>query len=362
MKTSRAFVAILMAMPLAWAACGDDDDEIVDGFDLPPGRVTDLTITTVTTNSITLKWTAPTDDGDVSEYELKQSDAVIDGGNFDAATTVPGVPAPATPGTIEIFTVNGLDSTLVYYFALRSRDDVGQISEVSNNASWSPPGTPIHSSKAIPSFKDNTLYEEVGLCASCPGTTGVLDSLSNGAGEWMFTGKNNIGDDRRALLAFAIADSLPAGATIDSVVLTLRMSKTQAGAVANALHRVLADWGEGPSDASCCGAEEGAGGSAMAGDATWLQRVFRTSGWTTPGGDFNVAASATRSVGGVGTYAWRSAQMAADVQGWLDTPANNFGWILIGDESAGMTAKRFDTRETTATRPILTVHYSVASP
>lgn len=362
MKTGRPAVAVLLTLVLAWAACGDDDDEIVDGFDLPPGRVTDLTIVEVTSNSITLQWTAPTDDGSVSEYELKRSNAVIDGGNFDAATTVPGVPAPASPGTIESFSVTGLDSTLVYYFALRSRDNVGQASEVSNNASWIPPGTPIHLTKAIPSFKDNTLYEEIGLCDQCPGTNGVADSLSNGAGEWVFAGKNNVGADRRALLAFAIADSLPAGATIDSVVLTLNMSRSISGPVANALHRVLADWGEGTSDASCCQPLEGTGGSATAGDATWLLRFFPGSGWTTPGGDFNVTVSATRNVGNEGTYAWRSAQMAADVQGWLVSPANNFGWILIGDESVNTTAKRYDARESAATRPILTVHYTVASP
>jgi hypothetical protein len=54
--------------------------------------------------------------------------------------------------------------------------------------------------------------------------------------------------------------------------------------------------------------------------------------------------------------------MAADVQGWLDSPATNFGWIIIGNESAALTAKRFDAHESAATRPILTVYYTVPAP
>jgi hypothetical protein len=52
--------------------------------------------------------------------------------------------------------------------------------------------------------------------------------------------------------------------------------------------------------------------------------------------------------------------MAADAQAWLDTPASNYGWILVGDESTSSTAKRFDTREfpNPATRPVLTVEFS----
>ena len=38
-------------------------------------------------------------------------------------------------------------------------------------------------------------------------------------------------------------------------------------------------------------------------------------------------------VGAIGQYTWSSAQMVADVQGWLDNPASNFGWLMLGDES-----------------------------
>ena len=51
------------------------------------------------------------------------------------------------------------------------------------------------------------------------------------------------------------------------------------------------------------------------------------------GGDFSGTASASQSVGAIGQYTWSSAQMVADVQSWLDTPASNFGWLVLGDES-----------------------------
>jgi hypothetical protein len=51
--------------------------------------------------------------------------------------------------------------------------------------------------------------------------------------------------------------------------------------------------------------------------------------------------------------------MVADVQSWLDNPANNFGWLVLGDESGIATAKRFDTRESTSP-PVLSILYTSA--
>ena len=36
--------------------------------------------------------------------------------------------------------------------------------------------------------------------------------------------------------------------------------------------------------------------------------------------------------------------MVSDIQNWLDNPTTNFGWLLQGDESVGMTAKRLRGR------------------
>ncbi len=195
--------------------------------------------------------------------------------------------------------------------------------------------------------KDNTLYE------SDSGDT------SNGVGAFFFVGKTSGGEIRRGLLAFDVAGQLPAGATVVSATLQLQMSKTSGGPANVALHRALADWGEGSSDAS---ASEGQGATATTGDATWLHTFFDTALWQTPGGDFAPTTTASIQVGNIAVYQWSSSPtMVADVQQWLDDPASDFGWVLVGDESNNKTTKRFTAREsaTAANRPQLTVVYTV---
>ena len=194
----------------------------------------------------------------------------------------------------------------------------------------------------IPS-KDNTLYEY----------DPAEGDHSNGAGFHFFAGENGMGELRRGVLAFDIAGTIPAGSTITAVSLTMNMSMTPAGAKTVELHKLLADWGEGTSHAPM---GEGDGAPATSNDATWRHRFFDSVFWTMQGGDFLATVSASQSVGGVGQYTWSSAQMVADVQSWLDNPASNFGWLVLGDESAIATAKRFDTRES-ASPPVLTIQF-----
>jgi hypothetical protein len=348
MRGYYALGAFALAVAIV-AGCEDDLSSVSDT--IAPARITDLAVSGNTDTSMTLTWTATGDNdsiGRAGAYVLKRSAAAITEANFAAATTVPGVPAPQDAGAAETFTVTGLDSTLTYYFAIRADDEDGNRSPVSNNAVWTPRGVPVHRVKDIPPARDNSMFEE--------------GDYSNGKGEYIFTGNNKGGldttpDARRALLVFAIADSLPAGAAIDSVQLTLRVSKTIAPPNTVALHRLSADWGEGASDAQF---EEGTGDNAQTGDVTWTHRFFNTTAWTTPGGDFVAGPVASRSVASNGFYTWKSAGMAADVQSWLDSPATNFGWIVIGDETTDTTAKRFDSRENpvAANRPKLTVYYT----
>lgn len=192
----------------------------------------------------------------------------------------------------------------------------------------------LHAGSSIGAVADNTLYED--------GTGG----LSNGAGEHMFCGV--AAGLRRALVQFDVAGSVPAGATITNAFLILYMSRTNPlnSTVPISLHRVTSTWGEGTSNAGDPG---GTGTTATPGDATWIHTFYPGSLWTTPGGDYLALISATTLVRDIGTYTWTSAQLIADVQSMLDNPAANFGWELIGDEASSFSnAKRFETRETTA--------------
>jgi spore coat protein A len=203
----------------------------------------------------------------------------------------------------------------------------------------------------IPASKDNTLYQ------TYTGST----TNSNGAGEHLFAGRTDDGYSRRAVIAFNVTSFIPPGATITSVTLTQNCSRTKARAVNVTLHRLLASWGEGASNAT---QEEGRGTAALPGDATWLHRFYPTSLWATAGGQFVAGASATTSVNREGLYTWSSAGLVADVQLWLNTPGTNFGWLVKGDETTTQTAKRFDSREnsTVADRPVLRVDFTSATP
>ena len=192
--------------------------------------------------------------------------------------------------------------------------------------------------------KDNTLYEYDPLDGD----------KSNALGLHFFAGETGMKELRRGVLAFDIAGNIPPGSTITAVSLSLNMSRAPTTNVyAMELHKLLADWGEGTSIAS---GEEGDGAPATPNDPTWRHRFFDTIFWNTQGGDFSPTASASQMVGGIGQYSWSSAQMVADVQGWLDIPATNFGWLMLGDESVFLTAKRFDTRES-ANPPVLAITY-----
>jgi len=195
---------------------------------------------------------------------------------------------------------------------------------------------------------DNTMYSEDG-------------GRSNGAGTHLFAGttKGTLGTmTRRGLIGFDVAGAIPAGATINSVMLTLYQSRSRTADETVRLHRVLADWGEGISIGP---GEEGQGAPATAGDATWTHRIWPGTLWTTPGGDFDPVESASTIVGSQnGYYSWSSAAMRDDVQGWLDSPASNFGWAVIGNEIDTRVVCRFDTHEnlSAARRPALQIDFT----
>lgn len=181
---------------------------------------------------------------------------------------------------------------------------------------------PATTALSLSAAKDNTLFEEA--------------ELSNGAGDWIFAGatdasKNNAAM-RRALLSWNLS-TVPAGATVATASVTLKMDRTIAPAYAFSLHKMTANWGEGTTNAA---AQEGDGITASANDATWLKPFFgQAATWTTPGGDFLATRSASLSVGMATNYTWAAPGLAADLNAWLAAPAANFGWMLKADvESA----------------------------
>jgi hypothetical protein len=168
-------------------------------------------------------------------------------------------------------------------------------------------------------------------------------SLANGEGPAVFVGRTSQDADsrRRALLAFDVAAALPGGALVTGAWVDLELSPSHPAPIEVGLYRVAADWSEGPSRSS-----GGVGDPAQPGDVTWIHTRYDTERWTQAGGDFAAEPSAAAEIGDAGAYRFESsAAVVSDVQAWLDEPASNHGWILVGGEDAASTAKRFYSRE-----------------
>ena len=196
--------------------------------------------------------------------------------------------------------------------------------------------------------KDNTLYFS------------ATGQWSNGGGQHIFSGRTAINEQRRAVMAFDLS-SIPPGSTIQGAALTLHLSRTVFGPASIELRKLTKNWGEGTADAD---SNEGGGTVAGPGDATWIHTFYDTTLWTVAGGDFSAIVSATTIVDSAfvpGFFTWGSTpEMVADVQGWLNAPATNFGWALRMATTGPSTSKRFDSRENpnASFRPRLVVTFT----
>jgi len=102
---------------------------------VPPAAIADLAVTGVTGSSIATRWTAPGDDGNTgtaTSYDVRYSTSPITTSNWASATTVSGEPTPTAAGTQQTFTVSGLSGSSTYYIAIRTTDNSGNLSPLSN--------------------------------------------------------------------------------------------------------------------------------------------------------------------------------------------------------------------------------------
>jgi hypothetical protein len=102
-------------------------------------------------DTVNLIWTAPGDDGLVgtsARYEVRMSTSPITDTNWASAAVIGGVPAPLPAGSRQTMVVRGLTRGTTYYFAVKSYDDVDNVSALSNVVQWdwvydtAPPAAP----------------------------------------------------------------------------------------------------------------------------------------------------------------------------------------------------------------------------
>jgi hypothetical protein len=144
LKRIPVFIVIL-AIALLSGQCGKDEgptqtqNDITDPLDtIPPAAISDLLTKIPTANSIYLQWTAPGDDGmegTADSYDVRYHSEQITELNWEDATKFDGEPVPNPAGQNEAVNISGLDVITTYFFAVKSTDDAGNTSELSNSTS-----------------------------------------------------------------------------------------------------------------------------------------------------------------------------------------------------------------------------------
>ncbi len=152
---------------------------LTGGDCLAPAAVTDLSPSWGKTTAV-LAWTAPGDDGNsgtATEYDLRRSGSTINASNFSSATRIT-TSAPQVAGSAECASLTGLQAGHAYYFALKTADDYGNWSDLSNLPSGS-----THSSgpEVICAFGGD---RAVPAAEDVPQVMALGSPMPNPAGNW----------------------------------------------------------------------------------------------------------------------------------------------------------------------------------
>ena len=178
----------------------------------PPEAITDLSASTEGPTGVELTWTAPSDppDGDAAgQYDIRYStDPIETESDYENAQELEGEPAPSDPGVTDTASVGGLTPDTEYFFAIKSSDFVGNVSDLNTNLPVSATTDPAPIVGTDPDSLSQTLT--VGDSGS-----DVLSILNEGAGTLNYTLTPEIGgtevSDPLGGDAPASADDFPKG-------------------------------------------------------------------------------------------------------------------------------------------------------
>jgi len=132
-----------LPLPVDYGAKGDPKNAImtvdyVRWYEdrIPPAPVQNLSVVSpYGMTSMAVSWTAPGDDGTgetCTKYDLRYSTSPITASNFNSATFVTSTPPPSSAGFPECQVITGLTACTTYYFAIKTMDEAGNWSGISN--------------------------------------------------------------------------------------------------------------------------------------------------------------------------------------------------------------------------------------
>jgi hypothetical protein len=118
-----------------WSSFSNVASKTTGGDNTAPSSIADLSVTGASGNSLSLRWTAPGDDGTTgtaTSYDIRYSTSTITSSNWNSASQASGEPTPASAGTVQTFTLSGLQGSRTYYVAIRTLDNGGNLAALSN--------------------------------------------------------------------------------------------------------------------------------------------------------------------------------------------------------------------------------------
>ena len=264
----------------------------------------------------------------MASYDLRYSTSTITAGNFASATVISGLGTPKSAGSAESFTASNLPTGRVVYFAIKSADNSGNVSAISN----------------VPSAQSNR--GSVTLQNGVSGYGGTTDSyiqqpnptVNYNSTERMRVCGFGSGNYQRGIVRFDLSSYAP-NSTITSATLYV-YAYDQASWRGSTGYYGMYPLTRGFTDSQ----------------VTW--NIASTGvNWTTAGGDFNGTADGTAPKQGSASV-WYQFTVTSRVQSMINGPSGNYGWVLkCTDESLSNQDSFYQASTTNSTyRPKLVIN------
>jgi uncharacterized repeat protein (TIGR01451 family) len=199
----------------------------------------------------------------------------------------------------------------------------------------------VFAATGAPLFAQTTIVLQGDPAAGTDTFIAFASNVQNYGGAAQITTNSQSTGQTRGLLYFDLS-GVPSGARIQSATLELYhfFSKNNSSEQLR-VHRVLRSWTEF--------------------GATW-RNYDGVNGWTTQGGDYDPAASASTTVNGT-VDVWRQWNVTLLVQGWVGGSYPNHGLLLTSPPAGGNNERQFRSSEyagNPAFRPRLTIVFEAS--